>query len=158
MAAPEGLLLVLDSPRHALDNERLNPLRRIWCVFELYCALSHGKNLVIKLGTVSPATGTANPTPTTAAAAPAAGGQQQQQQQRREWVDQCGLDREADHALVTLLVKSVDVLSAGATKQEDYDRIVDKLGLRHTGREAGQFGAAVMNHRIEDAIWRYVGR
>ena len=155
MAAPEGLLLVLDSPRHALDNERLNPLRRIWCVFELYCALSHGKNLVIKLGTVSPATGTANPTPTTAAAAPAAGGQQQQQQQqRREWVDQCGLDREADHALVTLLVKSVDVLSAGATKQEDYDRIVDKLGLRHTGREAGQFGAAVMNHRIEDAIWR----
>ena len=51
----------------------------------------------------------------------------------------------------------MDVLSAGATKQEDYDRIVDRLGLRRTWREAGQgdyIGAAVMNHRIEDAIWR----
>jgi len=47
--APEGIMMCLDVQR-ALIEPLHNPLRRIWCVFEVWHCMSFGKPLVIKLG------------------------------------------------------------------------------------------------------------
>jgi len=103
-SVPEGLLLVADS-QAALENMRFNPLKRIWCVYEVVHALAESKPIVLKLGKH--------------ASSEDGGGMVW----RREW----------ERSNVAAMVDDVDVLAAGYSKREDYDRIVDALRLAKDG-------------------------
>jgi hypothetical protein len=95
--APEGIMMCLNAET-ALSQPLLNPLRRIWCVFEVYNCLAVKKPLVIKLGR---------------AALTADRGMVW----HRDW----------EHQQVFQLAEQVDVEKADSTKLEDKERILAEL-------------------------------
>eukprot|EP00615_Pteridomonas_danica_P006382 CAMPEP_0114366892 /NCGR_PEP_ID=MMETSP0101-20121206/29654_1 /TAXON_ID=38822 ORGANISM="Pteridomonas danica, Strain PT" /NCGR_SAMPLE_ID=MMETSP0101 /ASSEMBLY_ACC=CAM_ASM_000211 /LENGTH=419 /DNA_ID=CAMNT_0001516255 /DNA_START=481 /DNA_END=1740 /DNA_ORIENTATION=+ len=115
----EGIMLCLDAAT-ALKCSRQNPLRRIWCVFEVFHGLLNEKPLVLKLGRAENPSG-----------APVAW------QWKREW----------EHNQVRCLAESVDVLRAESTKEEDKERIIAALAESGTGVDTvnGRLTTAVWN-------------
>jgi len=123
---PEGLMLVME-PAKALASDRLNPLRRIWCVFEIFHALDANRPLVLKLGRAAPPKPSATSITTAGAAgdAPLAAGTT-----GAAAAGPLAWHREWAHKQVDALAKSVDVLRADATKAEDKVTIERDLKLQ----------------------------
>jgi hypothetical protein len=154
-AAHEGTTLVL-CPRKATDDQRRNPMKRVWCVADREFApvprlvLSQNRwsdrcveeiretleaelPLVIKCGAVRDRTA-------------AAAGLSGQRRQRYVWQE------EMDHGWTQQLVLSVDVEQAEASVEADRVKILEKI-------RAVEGGVIRVNKEVQEALWvAYTGR
>ena len=142
----------------ALENMYLNPLRRIWCIFELFHALDARRPLVVKLGRAKvPKSPMSEKKPGRGFGESGRGGRGggggggmhgggeiletslATPPWHREW------HREWAHGQVQALAESIDVLAAEATKPEDKETIQKDLQLE---KKAGR-----VNSVLKNAVW-----